>query len=83
MFEGIYNSENSPILKLGSDWKDIITNPSTVDLYFHASYIVINYIQRVTKIADKCNELIINMFITFVLINFFNIQLSIIIYLDL
>jgi len=43
MFEGIYNSENSPILKLGSEWKDIITNPSTVDLYFHASNIIINY----------------------------------------
>ncbi|XP_026810149.1 exportin-4-like [Rhopalosiphum maidis] len=40
MFEGIYNSENSPILKLGSDWKDIITNPSTVDLYFHIYWMV-------------------------------------------
>lgn len=58
MFEGIYNSENSPILKLGSEWKDIITNPSTVDLYFHASYIVINYILSVLEIADKCYQLI-------------------------
>jgi len=49
MFEGIYNSENSPILKLGSDWKDIITNPSTVDLYFHVSNIVINYIYNKTS----------------------------------
>jgi len=57
MFEGIYNSENSPILKLGSEWKDIITNPSTVDLYFHASNIMINYIlYDVIKIAEKCNE---------------------------
>ncbi|VVC37256.1 Hypothetical protein CINCED_3A011540 [Cinara cedri] len=35
MFEGIYNSENSPTLKLGSEWKDIITNPSTIDIYFN------------------------------------------------
>lgn len=55
MFEGIYNSENSPILNLGSEWKDIITNPSTVDLYFHASNIIINYIYDVTEIAEKCN----------------------------
>lgn len=41
MFEGIYNSENSPILKLGSEWKEIITNPSTIDLYFHVIYIYI------------------------------------------
>ncbi|CAI6367793.1 unnamed protein product [Macrosiphum euphorbiae] len=40
MFEGIYNSENSPILKLGSEWKDIITNPSTVDLYFQIYWMV-------------------------------------------
>ncbi|XP_025409215.1 exportin-4-like isoform X2 [Sipha flava] len=40
MFEGIYNSENSPTLKLGSDWKEIITNPSTIDLYFHIYWIV-------------------------------------------
>jgi hypothetical protein len=43
MFEGIYNSENSPTLKLGSDWKEIITNPSTIDLYFHVSIDFIKY----------------------------------------
>jgi len=42
MFEGIYNSENCPILKLGSEWKEII-NPSTVDLYFHVILILIYY----------------------------------------
>lgn len=39
MFEGIYNSENSPTLKLSSEWKDIISNPSTINLYFHVNYI--------------------------------------------
>ncbi|XP_003245507.1 exportin-4 [Acyrthosiphon pisum] len=39
-FKGRYNSENSPILKLGSEWKDIITNPSTVDLYFQIYWMV-------------------------------------------
>lgn len=41
MFEGIYNSENSPTLKLGSEWKEIITNPSTVNLYFHVILLIV------------------------------------------
>ncbi|XP_050429581.1 exportin-4-like [Adelges cooleyi] len=40
MFEVIYNSENSPTLKLGSEWRDIITNPSTVNLYFQVYWLV-------------------------------------------
>lgn len=41
MYEGKFFAETSPILQLGSDWKEIISNPSTVDLYFNVIYIVI------------------------------------------
>lgn len=55
MFEGKFNSENSPALKLGSEWKDIITNPSTVDLYFQVIFIVTGY-----KILILINIIIIS-----------------------
>ncbi|XP_050536237.1 exportin-4-like isoform X2 [Daktulosphaira vitifoliae] len=42
MFEVIYNSENSPSLKLGSEWRDVIINPNTVNLYFHIYWLVRN-----------------------------------------
>lgn len=44
MFEGLYSSDNNPILKLGSEWEEIIINPSTVDLYFHVICIVFIYL---------------------------------------
>lgn len=43
MFEGIYSSENSPTLKLGPEWKEIIANPKTIDIYFNVIYLIINY----------------------------------------
>lgn len=44
MFEGIYSSENSPILKLGLEWKEIITDPNTIDIYFNVINLIINFL---------------------------------------